>query len=103
MAFLTIVVLGGIIFVFIVLFILLFIGTFVLQIFLSKTKNPWAGLIFPGITFIIVLLLCLMTLDFYTAFIIFIRGNIPTAVYLIIYFICRKREKKSDLISQVKT
>ena len=75
---------------------LVLIGTFVLQIFLSKMKNPWAGLILPGFTFGFILLLCTMTPDFATAWLGLSRGNIPTAIYLLIYFFFHRKKKKSD-------
>ena len=102
MAFFSVVFLAAFMWVGIGIMILLFIGTFILQIFLSKMKNAWAGLILPGITFGFILLLCTMTPDFSTAWIGLSRGNIPTIIYLLIYFFFRKRKKKSDLVLQTK-
>ena len=103
MAFLSIGILSVFMWVFILMMILLFIGTFILQIFLSRMRNPWAGLILPGIIFGFIFLLCTMTPDFYTALLMFSRGNIPTVIYLLIYFFFRKRKKKSDSASHTKT
>ena len=33
------------------------LGTFIWQIFLSKADNPWLGLILPGITFGLIMLI----------------------------------------------
>ena len=74
--------------------LLVWLGTFILQIFLSKANNPWLGLILPGITFGLILYICTMTPDFATAWYGLSRGNIATAIYLLIYFFCRKRKKR---------
>jgi len=73
---------------------LVWLGTFILQIFLSKADNPWLGLILPGVTFGVILYACTLTPDFDTVWYGLTRANIPTAVYLLIYFIVRKRKKK---------
>ena len=70
------------------------LGTFIWQIFLSKADNPWLGLILPGITFGLILYICTMTPDFSTAWYGLSRGNIPTVVYLLTYFLVRRRKKK---------
>ena len=72
---------------------LVWLGTFILQIFLSKADNPWIGLILPGITFGLILYISTMAPDFSTAWIGLSRGNIATAIYLLIYFFVRKRKK----------
>ena len=97
MAFLSIGILSVFMWVVIVMMILLSIGTIILQIFLSRMKNPWAGLILPGFIFGFIFLLCTMTPDFSTALLMLSKGNIPTTIYLIIYFFFRKRKKKSNL------
>ena len=74
--------------------LLIWIGTFVLQIFLSKANNPWLGLILPGITFGVILYVCTLAPDFDTIWYGLTRANIPTVVYLLIYFFVRKRKKK---------
>ncbi len=103
MAFLSIGLLSAFIWVAIGMMILLLIGTIVLQIFLSRMKNPWAGLILPGFIFGFILLLCTMAPDVSTVLLLMRKGNIPTAVYFMIYLICRIRKKKSDLASKAKT
>ena len=73
---------------------LCWLGTFVLQIFLSKADNPWLGLILPGITFGLILYICTWAPDFDTIWYGLSRGNIPTVIYLLTYFFVRKRKKK---------
>ncbi len=75
---------------------LVWLGTFILQIFLSKADNPWLGLILPGVTFGVILYICTYAPDFDTVWYGLTRANIPTAVYLLTYFIVRivrKRKK----------
>ena len=103
MAFLPIGFLSAMLWVGIGMIGLVLIGTFILQIFLSKMKNPWAGLILPGFTFGFILLLCTMTPDFETAWLGLSRGNIPTAIYLLIYFLFRRKKKRSNPASQPNT
>ena len=95
--FLSVFMMAGLVALFLVL-----IGTFILQIFLSKANTPWPGLIFPGISFGFILYLCAMTPDFSTAWIGLSRGNIVTAIYLLIYFFVRKRRKTSNPGSKIK-
>lgn len=102
MAFFSMAILAAFFWIFIGLVILLLIGTIILQTFLSKMKNPWAGLILPGFIFCITLLLCTMTPDLYTFLLLFGKGNIPTVLYLIIYFFFRIKKKKSDSASHGK-
>lgn len=97
MAFLSIGILAVFMWVVIGMMILFLIGTIFLQIFLSRMKNPWAGLILPGFIFGFIFLLCTMAPDFSTALLMLSKGNIPTVIYLIIYFFFRRRRKKSDL------
>ena len=68
--------------------------TFVWQIFLSKADNPWLGLILPGSTFCLILYISTMAPDSYTAWYGLSRGNIPTVIYLLTYFFVRWRKKK---------
>lgn len=95
----------GFILVALFMMILIFIGTCILQVFLSKTKNPWIGLILPAIPFIVILIIsinAMINVDFYTACIVFTKGNIITLIYLLIYFFVRRRKKKLDLVSKNK-
>lgn len=88
-----------------ILFLALLVGGILLQIFLSKRKSKWPGLILPAVTFLWSLVLVLNAAAFdslaqaaATVLMVFILGNIPTAVLLGIYFACReKRRKRSEL------
>lgn len=102
MAFITIAILSVFMWVASFMLILMLIGTLILQIFLSKMKNPWVGLILPGIVLSVVLTICLMAPDFSTALLVFCRGNVGTLIYLVIYifFRFRRKKKNSDLTSQ---
>lgn len=82
--------------------IVLLVGTIFLQIFLSKKKSKWLGLILPTITFLYSLLMIFSIAVFEgmtggeTFMLIastFLISNIPTIVLLGIYFGCRKKMK----------
>lgn len=118
MAFITVVIMGLIFWVygiiFSAIFILLSVATMILQFVLSRRKNPWwIGLILPGLvlglTMNIALFLAISAAFGYLAadyeIVLYVLGviNIPTAVYLLIYFLCRIRKKKSKLDSPTNT
>lgn len=80
----------------------LFVGGIFLQIFLSKRKSKWFGLILPAVTFLysLLMVLGLVAYDGMSSWEIFILiastfliGNIPTIVLLGIYFGCREKMK----------
>lgn len=80
----------------------LFVGVILLQLFLSKKKSKWFGLILPAITFIYSLLMVLSIAIFNgmtggEIFLLiastFLISNIPTMVLLGIYFGCREKMK----------
>lgn len=104
MAFISIAFLSVFMWVAAFMMIVLFGGTLVLQIFLSKMKNPWVGLILPGITFAVALRICLMAPDFSTFFLLFYKCNIATLIYLVIYLFSRlrRRKKKANSVAQEK-
>ncbi len=88
----------------IVLFLVLslLVGGIFLQIFLSKKKSKWFGLVLPTITFLYSLLMILNLGAFHAitrteAFMriaaTFLISNIPTIVLLVIYFGCREKKK----------
>jgi hypothetical protein len=84
----------------------LFVIFVILQIFLSRRKNKWLGLILPVISFMISLLAPLNLIangksnskviaEFLMSLIL---PNIPTIIYVLIYFICRdKYNKKKEM------
>jgi hypothetical protein len=80
----------------------LLVGAIFLQIFLSKKKSKWFGLILPTITFLYSLLMVfsIAVFDAMTGgevFMLitstFLLSNIPTIVLLGIYFGCREKMK----------
>lgn len=85
---------------------LLFIaGTILLQIFLSKRESKWLGLVLPMIAFLFSILYPLnmvapsegVIAGFAVQMIlIWLLGNIPTIVFLIIYFGCRGKQRRHD-------
>ncbi len=105
MAFLTLIILNALIWVMFGILILLFVGSLILEIFLSRMKNSWAGLILPGIPFSFSLILFIIGIpyDLSAVLYVFCHINIPTAIYLLIYFFFRRRKKKSKLAMQTKT
>lgn len=80
----------------IILMVLMWLGTFILQIILCKSERPWAGLILPGVTFGTLLYISTLAPDFSTAWLGLSRGNIATVIYLLIYFYFRRKRKKSS-------
>jgi hypothetical protein len=108
-----------------IIVLLIFAGIIWLQIFLSKKENKWFGLILPIIAICISILPLFVTpidvthqsgngnniitnvpqgqlpstgATIFTGFDLFVLFNIPTAVFLIIYIICRvKRKKKMEM------
>lgn len=86
--------------------ILLFLNTIILlQIILSKRDSKWPGLIIPIILFGLSILWVLgmpyylaLSGSIFNVIIVFITTNIPTVLFLSIYFIYRK---KVDKISEI--
>ncbi|MBN7773096.1 hypothetical protein [Clostridium aminobutyricum] len=90
--------------------LLIIVGIVFLQIFLSKKKNKWLGLILPllclGYSFL--MLLGIMVYDSMGAgeilalfSVTFITANIPTIVLLAIYAACREKFKKDKEIEKM--
>ena len=94
-----------------VLFMLLLLaGGVLLQIFLSKRRQPWPGLILPALGFLYSLLVlfnimapppgagagaALQTLFIWLFF------SIPTLLFLAIYFICRNRLRRQKQLEKM--
>ncbi len=84
----------------------------VLQIFLSRAESKWLGFILPALTFICSLLLPLSILvmmiympgtDVILLMLgIFVVGNIPTVVLLVVNYVCRKQFLKKKEIEKMK-
>jgi cell division protein FtsW (lipid II flippase) len=94
----------------IVFLILLGGGAIALQIFLSRRENRWFGLIMPILTFLISLIYVLNVADVgdttstvMTIISVFLFANIPTAVFIVIYFACRERYKRKRNLDKMKS
>lgn len=74
------------------------IGIVLLQIFLSRTERKWPGLILPVISFLFGFLylynMSAGTLIWQVLF-VWLLGNIPTIIFLAIYFACRPKRKQT--------
>ncbi len=83
--------------------LILFAALIVLQVFLAKRPGKWVGLILPIVSFVISIFLTTVTPRLLSARffvpIVFILSNIPTVVYLVIYFVLHK---KVDKLSEIK-
>ena len=98
MAFMTIVLLSGFMtLAAYVMLIVMAIGSFVLQFILSKLKNPWAGLILPGLVSAFVLYLCVLSGDFLGGLVVMKYFVLAVVLYVLIYLFCRIRRKKQML------
>ncbi len=85
-------------------------GVVLLQIFLSKLKSKWPGMVLPGISF---LLSCLIPLSMMmpsgaeaTSFtvmmlLVWLMCNIPTMILLAIYFGCREEHRRCREIDKM--
>jgi len=82
----------------------------ILQIFLSKRDNKWFGLILPIINVIISIMAVLgrayfekpsMAEIIIQAIMLFLVWNIPTAISIAIYFVCREKLKKKKEIDKM--
>ena len=74
------------------------IGIVLLQIFLSRTERNWPGLILPVISFLFgFLYLYNMSAGtlIWQVFFVWLLGNIPTIIFLAIYFACRPKRKQT--------
>jgi hypothetical protein len=90
--------------------ILLVGGSIMLQIFLSRRENRWLGLILPMLTFLISFLYVLNVADIgdtastvMAIVSVLLLPNIPTAVFLVIYFACRERYRLKRSLDKMKS
>lgn len=90
--------------------LILLVGGIFLQIFLSKKKSKWFGLILPVITFLYSILVILGLAAFVgmsiggilmTIASAFLISNIPTIFLMVIYFACREKIKINDQLNQM--
>lgn len=85
-------------------------GIIILQIFLSKRKNRWIGLVLPAIN-VIFSIIAVLGMAFYgnksiyqviiQAVAVFFLWNIPTFILIAIYFACREKLKKNKEIEKM--
>lgn len=85
-------------------------GVVSLQIYLSKRENQWPGLVIPIISFLLAFLYPLnmaapsegVTAGFIVQMIIaWLMGNIPTIIFLAIYFGCRKKQRRNKQLDKM--
>ena len=84
--------------------LLFLVAMVVLQIFLSRRENKWAGRILPIITFVMMLNVAHTGDLWQTAgalISVFVAGNIPTAVLLAIYFACRDAQRRRKELNKM--
>lgn len=90
-----------------IVFLVLIVGGVALQIFLSRRKSKWLGLILPLLTFLYALALTLNVTSIDGAFpwgallAAFLLGNIPTLVLLAIYWAVREKFRVRDQIDKM--
>ena len=94
--------------------VLFLAGVVALQVFLSRSESKWPGLVIPGISFLISVW---YALSYYAyafvpseseavalalpVLVIFLIVNIPTYVFLAIYFACRGRYRRKKQIEKM--
>ena len=92
------------------LFLLIIVGIILLQVFLSKRESKWPGLVLPIIAFLFGLLYPLnmvapsegATAGFILQMIfVWVLGNIPTIVFLAIYFGCRGKQRRNKQLDKM--
>lgn len=90
-----------------IVFVVLIVGGILLQIFLSRRRSKWPGLVLPLLTFLYALALMLNVTSADGAFpwgallAAFLLGNIPTLVLLAIYWAVRERFRVKDQIDKM--
>ena len=93
--------------VMLIVFVVLIVGGVLLQIFLSRRKSKWPGLILPLLTFLYSLVLVLNvtstdgTFPWNAALASLVIGNIPTLVLLAIYWAAREKFRVKDQIDKM--
>ena len=86
----------------------LIVGAVFLQIFLSRSESKWPGLVLPFLFFcgscITVLSVAVSgntAQDIFLCLLAFLLSNIPTIVFLAIYFAIRKRSKHNPQLDKM--
>ena len=85
-------------------------GVIILQIYLSKKESKWPGLVLPIIAFLFGLLYPLnmvvpsegVDVGFFVQMVmVWLLGNIPTIVFLAIYFGCREKKRRNKQLEKM--
>ena len=94
------------------LLLALLAGGILLQIFLSRRRSRWPGLVLPGLTFLYSILMVLSVVAYGVAgesgfpwgpvLYSLILGNLPTLVLLAIYWAARERYRTRDQVDKMK-
>ncbi|MCD7837475.1 MAG: hypothetical protein LUG65_01010 [Clostridiales bacterium] len=92
------------------LFLVLPIGTIVLQIFLSRMESRIPGLILPGLNLVVsVLTVLLMVANtgslaeiIATVLSTLLLFNIPTLLLLLIYYVCRRKYRRQNQMNKMR-
>ena len=94
------------------LLLVLLAGGVLLQIFLSRRRSRWPGLVLPGLTFLYSILMVLSVAAYGVAgesgfpwgpvLYSLILGNLPTLVLLAIYWAARERYRTRDQVDKMK-
>lgn len=92
----------------IILFVFVIGGLILLQTFLSKKENRWLGLILPVLAFLLSFIYPLNIMStgdsaqtIVAVIAVFLLCNIPTAIYLVIYFACREKFKRKRALEKM--
>ena len=94
------------------LLLVLLAGGVLLQIFLSRRRSRWPGLVLPGLTFLYSILTVLSVavygrvgesgFPWGPVLYSLILGNLPTLVLLAIYWAARERYRTRDQVDKMK-
>lgn len=98
--------------IFVLISILMFVGLCFLQAYLSKRESKFLGWIIPGISFLLSLIWPLNVAYFpadggmswgpvLEMLLVLLLANIPTYIYLIIYFVCREKYHKKNQMNKM--
>lgn len=90
--------------------ILMLLLLIMLQIFLSRRESKWPGLVLPIISFLFGLLYPLNMLApsegvnagfAFQMILVWLLGNIPTIIFLAIYFGCRDKQRRNRQLEKM--
>ncbi len=92
-----------------VFIVVIFGGGIAGQIALSRLASKWPGLMLPTVTFLFALFSTMGVITqfgsslavFMARLVTFAWANIPTAILLVIYFLCRRKYRKQAEMSKM--